>query len=145
MAKRKRSYDNWNQSILKGIESPESSIIEYAMRPRSKRVEEPGPICCCPSPQQNRLGGCRPGLAWTDSSHTAIKPICRTCLKPLVAGYHRRRDQTHVIGLSKLDLDHVDIADLEAMGILLDLTPLDPGVVDAVMGQFELERAGGLP
>ena len=50
-----------------------------------------------------------------------------------------------MIGLSKLDLDHVDIADLEAIGMLVDLTPVDPGVADAVLGQFELERAGGLP
>ena len=145
MTKRKRSYDNLKQPLLTSIEEPKANIVEFAMRPRSKRVETPGPICCCPSPQRNRLGGCRPGLAWTDSRHTAFKPICRTCLHPLIPGYHRRRDQTHVIGLSKLDLDHVDIADLEAMGILLDPTPLDPGVMDAAMGQFELERAGGLP
>ena len=100
MAKRKRSYDNWDKPLLSCIPDGKANVIEYALRPRSKRVETPGPICCCPPSRSNQLGGCRPGLAWSDSSHTAIKPICRTCLKPLVAGYHRRCDQTHPIGLA---------------------------------------------
>ena len=66
-------------------------------------------------------------------------------MNPLVSGYHRRRDQTHVIGLSNLDLEHVDVADLESDGTLFDLTPLDPGELDRAMEQFELDRVGGLP
>jgi len=97
-------------------------ILELAMLPASKRVAAVGPVCCCPPPQANRLGGCRPGLKRVGDQ---LEPICQICLKPLVSGIHRRRDQTHVIGLSKLPADHLDLDDLVAAGLLL--TPIDPG------------------
>lgn len=97
-------------------------ILQLAMLPRSKRVAAVGPVCGCPPPQANRLGGCRPGLKRVGDQ---LEPICQTCLKPLVSGIHRRRDQTHVIGLANLPPDHLDLEDLVAAGLLL--TPIDPG------------------
>ena len=58
---------------------------------------------------------------WSDPEHTALRPICRTCLKPLLSSQHKRRDQIHMIGLSKLPLDHIDMEDLEAWGVFVDL------------------------
>ena len=47
-------------------------------------------------------------------------------MKPLLSSQHKRRDQSHMIGLSKLPLDHIDMADLEARGVFVDLEPLEP-------------------
>ena len=50
-----------------------------------------------------------------------FKAICATCLKPLHKGIHRRRDQTHVLGLADLPMERLDVDDLRDAGLLLDL------------------------
>ena len=148
MSKRKRGYSRTGK--LLDIPAAGMGILEFASLPKSKREAivdgDTGKRCCCPPQQQNRLGGCQPALTWADDAHTALKPFCITCMKPLVSGHHRRRDQTHVIGLSKMRLDHIDMADLEAAGLFVDTsTPFNPGELDRAMQQFQLERVGGLP
>ena len=120
MSRRKRSYGTaLKGSLLSAVPAGEMSILEFQALPKAKREAlisgDNGKRCCCPPPQRNRLGGCQPALTWADEAHTALKPICITCMKPLVSGTHRRRDQTHVIGLSKMRLDHVDLRDLKAL------------------------------
>ncbi|WP_156487758.1 hypothetical protein [Synechococcus sp. MIT S9509] len=146
--------------LLEGMAGEGWSVLDYAMLPRAKReameAGDTGKRCCCPPPQKHRLGGCRPGLTWADTDHTALKAICRTCLKPLVSSQHRRRDQAHMIGLTKIPLDHIDLDDIRSWGVFVDFestqhsTPLDRGGtgdpgVDRAMEQFILERTGGLP
>ena len=93
-------------------------ILELAARPRSKR-NRVGPVCGCPSTASNQLGGCQPKLMQLGSDQ--FKAICATCLKPLHKGIHRRRDQTHVLGLADLPMERLDVDDLRDAGLLLDL------------------------
>ena len=135
---------------LLDIAAKEMLILDYAGLPAHKRDAllngDPVRMCHCPPRQKNRLGGCHPAITWADPEHTALKAICVTCMKALVSGHHRRRDQQHLIGLTKLRLDHVDIADLKAAGLFVEPpTPLERGGLERAMDQFVLERVGGLP
>lgn len=133
------------------IPGRDEQILDWATRPRSKRVDPIGPVCCCPPAERNRLGGCRPGLKRVEQE---LKPVCFNCWRPLVSGIHRRRDQVHVIGLAKLPPDHLDLDDLVDAGLLQPLdrhpSPIDPGeftpmVAEAIRLMGEIERPGGLP
>lgn len=127
------------QEHLEGL-----TVLERGVLPRSKRVKPVGPACCCRPAERNRLGGCRPALI---ADGEQLKPICRTCLRPLVQGVHRRREQTHVIGLSRLPMDHLDLADLEAIGLLVDLSPIEAGLAagpDPASDVFEPDVAAAL-
>jgi len=136
--------DRWNGRILDPRPGEEHldqlTVVERALLPRSKRVK-PEPLCCCPPPQHNRLGGCRPGLKRVGDQ---LEPICFNCQRPLLKGRHKRRQQTHVIGLAELPIDALDLEDLVDAGLLRS-TPFDPGQLDRAMHQFELDRVGGLP
>lgn len=151
MSRRKRrSLKCQPGTLLDGVPGGEMGILQWTALPASKRQAltdgDNGLRCCCPARQRNRLGGCKPALTWADADHSALKPICITCMKPLVSGTHRRRDQTHAIALSKMRLDHIDLADLEAAGMFIERsTRFDPGEIDRAMEQFQLERVGGLP
>jgi hypothetical protein len=81
------------------------------------------PLACqCPPTQGTHyLGGCKPGLRWVD--HLTLSPICLTCQKALIPGRHRRRDQVHMIGLSALPIDDLDLADLREWGVLASERP----------------------
>jgi len=50
-----------------------------------------------------------------------LRAICGTCLKPLHKSVHRRRDQTHVLGLADLPIENLDLDDLRDAGLLIDL------------------------
>lgn len=151
MTRRKRGYGKrYRPGGLLDVPGAQMGILEFAGLPKAKRQAlidgDTGKRCCCLPKQPNRLGGCQPALTWADDDHSALKPICITCMKPLVSGQHRRRDQTHVIALSKMRLDHIDMADLEAAGMFVERsTPINPGELDRAMHQFQLERVGGLP
>ena len=160
MSKRNRRYDN-KSKLLEGLPGSGMGIIDYAMLPKSKRqaleAGDTGKRCCCPPPQRNRLGGCQPGLTWANADRTALKAICRTCLKPLVSSQHRRRDQVHMIGLTKIPFDHIDMDDIRDWGVFVgeiepnqQSTPIERGEemnpeLDRAKQQFILERVGGLP
>ena len=155
MTKRKRGYGNRYRpgGLLDDLPAAGMGIVDFAMLPAHKRQAlidgDTEKRCCCPPKQKHRLGGCHPALTWADDDHTALKPICINCMKSLVSGEHRRRDQTHVIALSKMQLDHINLADLEAAGMFVDCsTPFNRGELDRLdraMEQFQLERVGGLP
>lgn len=93
-------------------------ILQLACQPRSKR-KHPGLLCSCPPAEKNRLGGCQPVLV--HDGPVRVKPICKTCLKPLARGHHNRVEQRHVITLSELPPEHLDFSDLKAAGLLIDL------------------------
>ena len=141
--KRRVPRGGWGGQIL-DIDGADWDIIPWAMKP-GRRLPSFGPVCGCPPPSRNRLGGCRPALTWANEEHTALKAICRTCLKPLVAGHHKRRDQVHFLALASMNLDHLDLSDLEDAGFFIDNTVIHPAVVQQSMDQFALERVGGMP
>ena len=151
MSRRKSSYGKKYRpgTLLEGLPAGQMGILEFTALLKAKRdaitAGDTGKRCCCPPAQVNRVGGCQPGLTWADDDHTALTAICRTCMKPLVSSQHRRRDQVHMIGLTKLPLDHIDMEDRQAWGVFVDSTPIDPGQREAQLQQFELERVGGLP
>jgi hypothetical protein len=128
----KRSAIRWSGNILDPLPGQEHleelTVLERGCLSAQQRKAPIGPRCCCPPAQRGRLGGCRPALV---ADGDRLKPICRTCLKALVSGEHRRRDQTHVIGLAELPMDHVDLADLEAAGLLVDLSPIEAGLIES--------------
>lgn len=103
----------------------ELTILDRGLLSREQRKPFHGPICHCRPKLPNRVGGCDPALVIESDQ---IRPICRTCCKRLDPTEHRRRDQQHVIGLSRLSLDHLDLEDLESMGLLMD-SPLKPGEI----------------
>jgi hypothetical protein len=108
-----RSNRRWSGNILDG--AGPGTILEPLPK---KRTGPPGPVCSCPPPEANRLGGQRPMLRWI--SHTELAPCCGTCLKPLWPGIHKRRQAVHVMGLARLELEVLDLADLADAGLLLD-------------------------
>ena len=59
---------------------------------------------------------------------------------------HNRRDQRHMLNLSQMAMDHIDLAGLEEVGLFVDVqSPIDPGSMAQQLDQFQLERVGGLP
>ena len=75
------------------------------------------PACQCrPNNGPTDLGGCHPGLRWV--SHDRMEACCHLCMKPLVAGASKRRDQVRMLGLASMNLEHLDIPDLIAAGWL---------------------------
>lgn len=100
------------------------SILDHArgkvLDPLSKsRLPRP-PVCRCPPAQKGRLGGCRPVLRWAD--HDTLEAACSTCQRRLERGTHRRRDQTHLLGLVQLwqnDPSQVDLDGLREEPVLL--------------------------
>ena len=59
---------------------------------------------------------------------------------------HNRQDQRHMLNLSQMAMDHIDLAGLEEVGLFVDVqSPIDPGSMAQQLDQFQLERVGGLP
>ena len=59
---------------------------------------------------------------------------------------HNRRDQRHMLNLSQMAMDHIDLQGLEEVGLFVDVqSPIDPGSMAQQLEQFQLERVGGLP
>jgi hypothetical protein len=84
----------------------------------------PAPQACrCPARQAGQLGGCRPALRWLGPE--SLGAYCACCQRDLVAGVNRRRDQSHLIGLSLLPIADLDLADLREWGVLSGERPGD--------------------
>lgn len=107
-----------------------TNILDLAARPRSKR-NDIGPVCHCPPSQSNQVGGCQPKLLQVGVD--GLKAICATCLKPLNKSVHRRRDQSHVLGLADLPIENLDFDDLRDAGLLIDLVQ----VAEAASREFD--------
>lgn len=126
MPRRRSTPKTKGETLLSRVEGT-GTILE----PRKRPSEKLGPICCCPKPQKNRLGGCRPALRWI--SHSELQACCATCLKPLQKGTHKGREQTWALGLSAMfqtDPAWVDLGDLETRGdIVGGPRPLPDGTV----------------
>ena len=65
------------------------------------------PICHCPVPQKNRLGGMRPRM-----DLKSMQCRCAVCLKVIGPGC-KRREVTHLRGLLKLLQTYPEMVDLE--------------------------------
>ena len=75
------------------------------------------PICHCPVPQKNRLGGMRPRM-----DLKSMQCRCAVCMKVIGPGC-KRREVTHLRGLLKLlqtNPEMVDLEDCRAAGFLLE-------------------------
>lgn len=130
----KLRYDSQLSILQSGDEQLDQlSVLDLAERQRQRHASPMGPLCCCPPPGKDRLGGCQPALTWANPEHTAFKAICRTCLRPLVPGMHNRRDQRHMLNLSQMAMDHIDLQGLEEVGLFVELiTPSETGNAVAV-------------
>ncbi|MCP9808365.1 hypothetical protein KBY58_02825 [Cyanobium sp. HWJ4-Hawea] len=94
------------------------SILELAALPPEGSRAQFGPICGCRQSNKNRLGGQRPMLRWLPDG-SALKAWCGNCGKALRGGVHRQRLATHVLGLTRLPLDHLDLEDAVLAGLML--------------------------
>ena len=115
MTRRRRS-DRFDGSLLDAPPAVDATAWETntVLTPLKKAADPPA--CCCPPPSPHRLGGCRPVLVLKESTLT---PICATCQKGLIPGRHRRRDQSHVLGLAALGAERLDLEDLREVGLLV--------------------------
>lgn len=142
---RRRSSRRWDSgSILSAPPtiSEESwqndSILTTAAAPK------PPELCRCPPAQANRLGGCRPALRWVDSNklEPSLVPVCGTCLRQLVKGVNKRRDQLWVMGLAELYETNPENVDLDSVSdLFLDYNEVGRRAVtpDPRPNQLELD------
>ena len=92
------------------------NVLEYALLTPQQRRPPIGPICNCPVPDPHRRGGQRPMLRWAD--HQSLMAYCGTCQKRLDVAQHIRRAAQHVLGLTRLPLEVIDLGDLVAAGLM---------------------------
>lgn len=100
------------QEHLEGL-----TILQLGVWTSEQRKPKPDPACRC------MPNICRPALM---ADGDRLLPVCRVCRQALISGVHRRREQTHVIGLAELPMDHLDLAELEEVGLLME-SPLKAG------------------
>jgi len=113
MARRQRTLSGSLLDAPTGVDPTSWASDNLLTKPRSTPAP---PACCCPPPSPHRLGGCRPVLVLKESTLT---PICATCQRALLPGRHRRRDQSHVLGLAALGVESLDLEDLREAGLLV--------------------------
>ena len=92
----------------------EANILDLAFRPASKRGAHPIGCTCVRS-------RCKPALRW--ESKTRLSAFCNFCGKPLYKRQHKWADQRRVIGFAESPLHHVDLEELEEMGLLIGPRP----------------------
>ena len=87
----------------------------------SVKKAKDAPVCHCPgSRSEGYLGGCNPGLKFGEEGQ--LLAYCRCCQKRLSSQFHKRRQQSWVLGLAstyntqpgRIDLD--SISDLFVTG-----------------------------
>ena len=105
MRRTKRRPDSWyTEGIL--ASAPPGGILD----PKPKKTYCSDPLCCCRTAEKGRAGGQDPRVRWKPDG-SGLYAYCLSCGKTLRSGYHKQRRATHVLGLCKLPLEHLDLAD----------------------------------
>ena len=112
MARRRSTVDRYSGNILDRC--PPGLILDKKPKP----AQGSDPLCCCRTPEKGRLGGQQPRLRWK-ADGSGLEAYCLTCGKHLRSGHHKQRAATHVLGLCRLPLEHLDLADAVDAGLML--------------------------